>query len=159
MTRLRRRVVAALVVAPIVIGAALLGSIAPSGPLSEREAEAKQTYESPYTYEQTWNGALRLVRVDSSFKILEKDEKSGFILFEYDDKGVAVPASLELLSTEKAVHVICKIPKLPSYHEIAMLDRLSRKLKEDYGAPPEKPKPPPDAGPPPDGGDPDAPTP
>ena len=53
----------------------------------EREAHAKSGMESRYRYDQTWNSALRLVRVDLGLKILEKDEKAGYILFEYLDKG------------------------------------------------------------------------
>jgi hypothetical protein len=114
------------------------------------EAQAKQHYDSLYTYDQTWNTALRLVRVDLGFKVVEKDDKSGFILFEYVDKEKTSSGSLEFLKGEKSIRVICQIPQFPSYHEIALLDRLGRKLKDEYGNPPEKPKPPPDAGPPPD---------
>ena len=46
-------------------------------------AEAKSTYESPYGYDRTWNAALRLVRVDNGWKITEKDETNGYLLFDY----------------------------------------------------------------------------
>ena len=46
-------------------------------------ADAKSTYESPYGYDRTWNAALRLVRVDNGWKITEKDETNGYLLFEY----------------------------------------------------------------------------
>lgn len=120
--------------------------------LGEGEARAKSGYDSLYSYDQTWNTALRLVRVDLGFKIVEKDEKAGYILFEYTDKGTTSSASLELLPSDRAIRVVCQIPKFPSYHEAVVLDRLSRKLKEEYGAPVEKPKPQPDAGPPPSDG-------
>ncbi len=146
---MRRRTLALTLslILPALAGATLLALVAPE-PLSEREAQAKSGYESPYTYEQTWNTAVRLVRVDLGYKVVEKDEKGGYILFEYTDKGTTSSASLELLKTDKAVRVICQIPKFPSYHETLILDRLGRKLKEEHGLPPEKPKPPPDAGPP-----------
>jgi len=137
---------------PLVLGGALLVASLSFDrcSVSVPDAEAKQSYESAYTYDQTWNTALRLVRVDLGLKIVDKDDKAGFIMFEYVNDGSTSSGSLELFKTEKSVRVICQIPKFPSYHEIALLDRLGRKLKEEYGTPPEKPKPkPPD---PPDGG-------
>ncbi|GAC1525603.1 MAG: hypothetical protein NVS3B10_24420 [Polyangiales bacterium] len=139
---------------PLVIGGTLLVAVVDHGTLEVQEASAKQHYESAYGFEQTWNAALRLVRVDLGMKVVDKDEKAGFIMFDYENDGKSSPGSFELLRTEKSIRVICQLPKVPSYHEIAVLDRLARKLKEEYGAPPEKkkPEPPPDAGPP-DGGD------
>lgn len=110
------------------------------------EARAKASYDSAYTLEQTWNSALRLVRVDLGMKVLEKDDKAGYILFEYVDKGTTSAASLELLVQEKSIRVVCQIPKFPSYHEAVLLDHLARKLREENGTPPERPKPPVDAG-------------
>ena len=59
-------------------GATLVGALA-----AATGAEAKSTYESPYGYERTWNAALRLVRVDNGWKINEKDETNGYLLFDY----------------------------------------------------------------------------
>lgn len=118
------------------------------------ESGAKSTYDSPYSYAQTWNTALRLVRVDLGLKVVEKDEQAGYILFEYGDKGGT--ASIELLKQASSVRVVCQIPKYPSYHEIVVLDRLTRKLKDEHGTPPEKAKPPADTGLP-EAGDADAP--
>lgn len=115
---------------------------------AEGVAHAKSGMESAYTYEQTWNSALRLVRVDMGYKIVEKDEKAGYILFEYIDKGTVSNGSIELLPGERTIRVVCQIPKFPSYHETVVLDRLARKLKDEHGAPIDKPKPIPDAGPP-----------
>ncbi|MBI2388985.1 MAG: hypothetical protein HYV09_05140 [Deltaproteobacteria bacterium] len=148
MSALRRLLVPTAATIALVAGAVPLALVGPRGWI-EREAHAKSGMESAYTYDQTWNTALRLVRVDLGFKIIEKDEKAGYILFEYLDKGTVSSASLELLRGQATVRVVCQIPKFPSYHEAVVLDRLSRKLKEEHGAPPEKPKPIPDAGPPP----------
>lgn len=110
---------------------------------------AKSVYESPYTFEQTWNTSIRLLRVDMNLKIVERDEKSGYILFEYVDRNVTSSASLELFANNQGVRVVCQIPKMPTYHEEALLVRLRRKLQEEYGLPPERPPPTPnqDAGP------------
>jgi hypothetical protein len=151
MRALRRLLVPTATSISLLAGGAALALFGPTGWV-EGEARAKSGYDSLYTYEQTWNTALRLVRVDLGYKVVEKDEKAGYILFEYVDKGTISNASLELLPSERAIKVICQIPKFPSYHEAVVLERLSRKLKEEHGAPVEKPKPPPvvDAGPPPD---------
>ncbi len=153
MIALRRLLVPTAASITLLSGAAAVALVGPSPWASwvEREAHAKSGYESLYTYDQTWNSALRLVRVDLGFKIVEKDDKAGYILFEYLDKGTVSSASLELLPGEKTIRVVCQIPKFPSYHEAVVLDRLARKLKEEHGAPVDKPKPAPpapDAGPP-----------
>lgn len=120
--------------------------------LVEREAHAKSGMESAYTWDQTWNTTLRLLRVDLGYKLVEKDEHAGYILFEYTEKGTTSNASIEMLRGSSTIRVVCQIPKFPSYHESVVLDRLSRKLKDEHGLPPEKPKTPPDAGPPVDAG-------
>ena len=51
--------------------------------LGARDASASVAYESPYTFEQTFGTALRLVRVDLGFKLVEKDVANGYLLFEY----------------------------------------------------------------------------
>ena len=152
MSALRRLLVPTATTITMLVGA---GTVAVFGPREwvEREAHAKSGMESPYRYDQTWNSALRLVRVDMGLKILEKDEKAGYILFEYVDKGTVSSASIELLPNEQSIRVVCQIPKFPSYHETVVLDRLTRKLREEHGAPPEKVKPAPDAGPPNDAAD------
>jgi hypothetical protein len=144
---LRRLLVPTATTITLLAGTAMLAVVAPQS-CAERVAHAKSGMESAYTYEQTWNTALRLVRVDLGYKIIEKDEKAGYILFEYNEKGTASNASIELLPGERTIRVICQIPKFPSYHETVVLDRLARKLKDEHGAPVEKPKPQPDAGPP-----------
>ncbi len=109
-------------------------------------ASAKTGFDSAYTYDQTWTASLRLVRVDLGLKISEKDEHDGFILFEYTEKDRTSPASIELVRTDHGVRVNCQIAQFASYHEAALLTRLARKLKDDFGSPPEKPAPIVDAG-------------
>ena len=50
-------------------------------------ASAKSNYESPYGYDRTWNAALRLVRVDNGWKVTEKDDQNGYLLFDYRSPG------------------------------------------------------------------------
>jgi hypothetical protein len=119
-------------------GAAIAGVIA----LSATGAEAKSTYESPYGYERTWNAALRLVRVDNGWKITEKDESNGYLLFEYaaPQSSKATAGSLELVrgrETEALVSVLVQLPQMPHYHEQVILDALASKMRREYGDPPE----------------------
>ncbi|MFI5301038.1 MAG: hypothetical protein ACHREM_23390 [Polyangiales bacterium] len=107
-------------------------------------ASAKSGFDSQYTYDQTWTASLRLVRVDLGLKVTEKDEHDGFILFEYVEKDRTSGASIELVRTDHGVRVNCQIAQFASYHEAALLARLARKLKDEFGAPPERQ--PPDAG-------------
>ena len=67
-------------------------------PVLGTSASARATYASPYGYERTWNAALRLVRVDNGWKVTEKDDQSGYLIFEYTspESARATPGSLEL---------------------------------------------------------------
>jgi hypothetical protein len=104
-------------------------------------ASAKSTYESPYGYERTWNAALRLVRVDNGWKVTEKDDQSGYLLFDYKSPGgdKAYPGTMELVkgrNGEGAVSVLVQLPAMPQYHEQVLLDALASKMRREYGDPP-----------------------
>lgn len=126
-------------------GALVAGAIA----LAASGAEAKSAYESPYGYERTWNAALRLVRVDNGWKINEKDETNGYLLFDYaaPQSSKPTPGSLELVrgrDSENAVSVLVQLPQMPHYHEQVILDALASKMRREYGDPPDpRPAPPP----------------
>ena len=132
--------------------AALLGAlsgaaIAVAIAAAAARAEAKSTYESPYGYERTWNAALRLVRVDNGWKINEKDESNGYLLFDYvaPQSSKTTPGSLELVrgrETQMSVSVLVQLPQMPHYHEQVILDALAAKMRREYGDPPEPPPPP-----------------
>jgi hypothetical protein len=104
-------------------------------------AEAKSTYESPYGYDRTWNAALRLVRVDNAWRITEKDDASGYLLFEYKspENTKATPGSIELVrgrDPNAPVNVLAQLPQMPHYHEQVLLDALASKMRREYGDPP-----------------------
>jgi hypothetical protein len=116
-------------------------------------ASANASLESAYGFDRTWNCALRMVRVDMSFKVTEKDEKSGYLLFDYKspESSKPTPGSLEIVRSSDGVgpvRVVAQLPAMPRYHEQALLDSLAKKLRQEYGDPPTAPKkaPPPDAG-------------
>ncbi len=129
--------------------------------LSTSDARARSTYQSSYGYDRTWNAALRMVRVDMSFKVDEKDEKDGYLLFEYrspESGKRPSPGSIEIIHDSKdpdaPVEVIVQLPQMPQYHEQVMVDALVQKMRKEYGDPPEHRPPPPK--PEPDAGAPDA---
>jgi hypothetical protein len=93
-----------------------------------------------YTRQQVFNGAMRYLRVDQQYKVLERDEASGYLLFEYPRGGDRPPAnaSLEVIETDEHVTFVVQIPQLPEYHEQHLAEGLARKLREDYGEPARK---------------------
>jgi hypothetical protein len=120
----------ALATAPIVLA------------LGAGDAGAAVPLESPYTYEQTFGTAVRLLHVDLGLKITEKDVDGGFVLFDYTspESGKRVTkGSLELVRSRAGVHVSVQLPAMPSYHEQMIVDALARKLLAEHGEPP-KPK-------------------
>ena len=64
---------------------------------SASSAEARVSGEVTYSYDQTWQAAIRLVRVDLGCPITDRDEEIGFVLFEYRNAGRAYPGSLEVV--------------------------------------------------------------
>jgi hypothetical protein len=102
------------------------------------EVRANASYASPYTFDQTYSSALRMLRVDLGYKVTEKDAENGYILFEYTspESGNRVCAgAIELVKSKGRVQVTVQIPVMPQYHEQMIADALSRKLTADYGEP------------------------
>ncbi|HET9934697.1 MAG TPA: hypothetical protein VFQ35_28525 [Polyangiaceae bacterium] len=114
-------------------------------------AAARVEASSGYSKPQTFSCALRLLRVDRGYEVVEKDQDAAYVLFRYPISGQKEQASgsLEIVETAAGVRVFVQLPKLPEYHEALLRDALLRKLREEYGPPPnkppaEKPKAPPD---------------
>lgn len=107
---------------------------------------ARATQDERYTFELTWNAAVRLIRVDMGFAILERDRETGFVMFTYADAGRTTPGSLELIRTRidgvDACRVVVNVPQMPTYVERHLLTRLARKLHDEYGDPVAPPTPP-----------------
>src|SRR5580700_243665 len=62
-------------------GLGLLVALAVS--LSSPLAEARSAFDSGYGFERTYNAALRLIRIDLGLTVTEKDDQSGYIVFDY----------------------------------------------------------------------------
>jgi hypothetical protein len=128
--RLLRHAAAALATLMLMVGV-----VAPAS-----NALAKQQREFEYPYEYIWNTLVRFIRVDAGFPIKDRDIEAGYILFEYQDQGRAVPGTAEVLKVNTTagarIRVVLQIPSMPSYIETMLLHKLSRKLLEEYGEPP-----------------------
>jgi hypothetical protein len=105
------------------------------------EARREQTY--PYPFSRVWTAAIRMLRVDFESPITEKDKDSGYFLFTYPDAGKQLPGSVEVIKVmengSETVRVVVQLPAMPTYVEQMMLDRLGRKLGQEYGQPAQKP--------------------
>jgi hypothetical protein len=120
--------------------------------LAPAVAEARIAQPYAYRYEQVWSAAVRMVRVDLRMPVTDRDQELGFILFDYVDGRRSLPGSIELLRTpvdgQEQIRVTMQVPAMPSYVERMLLDRLQRKLVEDFGEPlraPRRPATPPPA--------------
>jgi len=140
------------------LGAALGLAVAAAIVLTGQPADARTSFDSGYGFDRTWNAAVRLVRVDMGLKVLEKDDATGYLMFEYraPDSGKKVSqGSMEFVRSKEPdapVRVVVQLPQMPSYHEQVMLDSLVKKMKTEYGeVPVVAPKPAP-VQPPADGG-------
>jgi hypothetical protein len=122
-----RRVALFVIVA--LIGTAVCG-------IAEARSERRLTYRAS----QVWSSAVRFLRVDLGYKIVEKDKETGYLLFEYRDSGRAHQAALELIPAVhegyRIVRARVRIEGMPSYVEAVLLDKFLRKLKAEYGEPP-----------------------
>jgi hypothetical protein len=127
--------------------------------LTVAPVHARKQQELAYRYDQIWNAALRLVKVDLRMPISDKDQDGGYVLFEYVAHGKKYPGSIELVAQPRgarpATMVIVQVSGQPSYVEQMILDRLGKKLENEVGAPPEPPKAPKPAAPEEDGGSPE----
>jgi hypothetical protein len=129
------------------VGIATLLALGFGGP-----AEARVTSDSGYTKAQTYSTALRFLRVDRGYEVLERDADAAYLIFRYETPGQAkseLTGTVEVVETGEKVRIFVQIPRMPEYHERVLRDGLMRKLFEEYGAPPVRRKEeaaPPDAG-------------
>lgn len=95
-----------------------------------------------YSPQAVWNPAVRFVRVDENLTITDRDAEAGYILFELREEKKVFRGSLEVIpaSPDHGARVILDIRDRPSYMEVAMLERLERKLLAELGPAPSPPK-------------------
>lgn len=108
--------------------------------LAAMPAAARVDGSSGYSKAQTYSGALRYVRVDLGYEVVEKDPDAAYLIFKYTmpggSKNNAVTGTLEVVEAQGGVRLFVSLPRMPEYHERIFRDGLLKKLKEEYGAPP-----------------------
>jgi hypothetical protein len=101
---------------------------------------------SSYTKAQTYSGALRYVRVDMGYEVVEKDADAAYLIFKYappgSGKAAPVTGTLEVVEASGGVRLFVNLPRMPEYYERVFRDGLLKKLREEYGAPAVTKKPP-----------------
>ena len=97
-----------LLVALAALGAAALLVVGSAG--------ARVEADSLYTKTQTYSGALRYLRVDLGYEVVEKDPDAAYLIFRYSPTGPAKDAptgTLEVIETDTRVKVFVQIPRMP----------------------------------------------
>jgi hypothetical protein len=122
-----------------------------------RLVAARSAVVLSYPVTEVWSSAVRFIRVDRNYPIREKDQESGYILFDFLDGTKAYKASLELVHTtddlgRDSTRAVFAIPDLPRHYEGMLLDKLTMKVREERGSPAPPPSRRPPAERPPDGG-------
>jgi hypothetical protein len=112
---------------------ALLAALAPN-------AEARVDGSSSYSKAQTYSGALRYVRVDLGYDVVEKDPEAAYLIFKYSAPGSKETATgtLEVVEAGGNVRLFVSLPRLPEYQERVFRDGLLKKLRDEYGPAPAK---------------------
>lgn len=107
----------------------------------------------PWPVDTVWPTAVRYLRVDRRYKIVDRDPEAGFVLFEFeldrasadDDDAPKGHGSLELFATTDAAgrpsaHVEVTVEGGAAHLPFAIVDGLHTKLREERGTPPPPPK-------------------
>lgn len=123
-----RRALAALLALPLALA-----------PLAPRDAWARSERTFAYPLDQVWAPTIRFLRVDERVRVVEKDERAGYALFELVEDRRTFRGSIEIFPVTRGgradVRFVVQIEDRPSYVELAMLERLERKLRAELGAP------------------------
>jgi hypothetical protein len=110
-------------------------------------ASARVQTDYTYAWNQIWQASVRMVRVDLQCPITDRDPEIGYVMFDYADGGRTHAGSIELVRTVgsdgiERVRAVVQVPSMPSWVERMLMDRLTRKLREDFGEPPRVARPP-----------------
>ena len=101
---------------------------------------ARTIRETTYSYERIWSAAVRFLRVDNGYKIIEMDKETGYVMFEYPDGGRVVNGSVELVNQDRngaeVIQLGLRIQNMPTYVETVLMDKLVHKLRDEYGEAP-----------------------
>ncbi len=116
----------------------MIGCIAGLWLSSPGVAHARVSAESHYTKAQNYSAALRFLRVDKGFEVIERDADAAYLIFLYPTPGrkETSTGTIEVVEMKDGVALIVKLPQMPEYHERLLSDQLLKKLRDDYGPPP-----------------------
>jgi hypothetical protein len=102
-------------------------------------AGARSDKTLSYARDSVWPTAVRFLVVDEKVKVTDKDADAGYVLFELRDEGKTYRGSLEVMTVVRdkrtQVRFVLQIADRPEWMEVAMLNRLERKLKTELGSP------------------------
>ncbi|MBX7081347.1 MAG: hypothetical protein K1X88_19250 [Nannocystaceae bacterium] len=104
----------------------------------------------PYPVEFVWPAAVRYLRVDRKFTIVDRDPDAGFILFEFPlggADGKTARGSVEIFATKDpagraSAQVQIDTDGGPTYLPHALMDGIAEKVKRERGQPAPPPPPP-----------------
>ena len=113
-------------------------------------AHARSSIVVPYPVADVWPTAIRFLRVDRDYAIKEKDETAGYVIFDVVENKKTYRATLELVAAtdregRAGTQLVATLGELPRHFEVALLDKLSAKLRDERGPPPPPPPPAPAA--------------
>lgn len=101
-----------------------------------------------YPLEQVWPTAIRYLRIDRGYTIVDRDQEAGYMLFEFvlDNKQVG-SGSVEMFSTVDAsgrpsVSVSVNTGAGPVHLPNSILDGIAAKVRAERGQPAPPPPPP-----------------
>jgi len=113
------------------------------------DAPARTELAWPWDAATIWPAAVRYFRVERQFPIREKDDKAGYVIFDYVDSGRSYRGTLEIVGNlqdpASGAKVFLSVADLPRRYETALLEDLAKKLRQENGLP--APRKPPEAAP------------
>jgi hypothetical protein len=109
--------------------------------LAAAPAHARSSVVVSYTIGEVWPAAIRFLRVDRNYRVREKDEPAGYVLFDLPENKRTYRGALEMVKTTDdegrvATQLTCTITDLPRRYESTLLDQLAAKVAEERGPPP-----------------------
>src|SRR6478736_6420096 len=88
-------------------------------------ADARVDGSSGYSKAQTYSGALRYLRVDLGYEVVERDPDAAYLIFRYQPPGQNksnATGTVEIVDTDGHVKLFVQIPSMPEYHERVLRD-------------------------------------
>ena len=89
-------------------------------------------------YSTLWSAAVRLIRVDKNFEIIDKDKETGYILFRYQGLNIKpCRSSIEIMADkgkrekEERFIIQVSVPGASSIEERMLISDLKKKLREE----------------------------